>query len=427
MDVLVIGGGGREHALVWALARSPSITRLACAPGNAGIAATAECWDIKPGDLHGIVRAAADEGIDLIVVGPEAPLTSGIADLAAREGILCFGPSRAAAIIEGSKAFAKAFMRRHGIPTARFEVFSDAAAARSWVEASELGFPVVVKADGLAAGKGVVVCEDLPQAAAAIDAAMVQGAFGKAGSTVVIEEFLRGVEVSVMALSDGTRVVPLLPSQDHKQALDGDRGPNTGGMGAYAPADMLLDDAALQQVCDTILRPTIAGLAAEERVFVGLLYAGLMLTDAGPRVLEFNCRFGDPETQAVLPLLDQDVGELLAAVADGGLADEPLRWRDAAAACVILAAAGYPGKYRHGDTIHGLDQLDDREDILVFHAGTAREGDRIVTSGGRVLGITGIGANLEQAIARAYAGVAEVRFEGMHFRRDIGRRPEVHT
>jgi phosphoribosylamine--glycine ligase len=421
MDILVVGGGGREHALVWALKRSASVDRLYCTPGNAGIARDAECWDIRPGDLNGLAMAADEHAVDLVVVGPEAPLTSGLSDLLDSTGIPCFGPSKAAAIIEGSKAFAKTFMQRHDIPTAGFEIFHDRKRAVDFAQAPPWGFPIVVKADGLAAGKGVVICEDGEAARAAIDASMVGGAFGAAGNTVVIEEFIRGDEVTIMAFSDGERAIPLLPSQDHKQAFDGDLGPNTGGMGAFAPAYEVADAALVEKVTREVLQPTIDALAEEDRRFSGLLYAGLMLTDDGPSVLEFNCRFGDPEAQVVIPLIDQDFGELLAGLAEGTSPDE-IRWSDKHAACVILTADGYPGKYRHGDLISGLDSVADDSGVMVFHSGTAEEKGQFFTSGGRVLGVTALGDSREAALDAAYAAVGGIGFEGVHYRKDIGRR-----
>lgn len=422
MDVLVVGGGGREHALVWALANSPSVDQIYCAPGNAGIAMQAERWDVAAGNIDALTAAAVEHAVDLVVVGPEAPLTAGLADKLRAEGIACFGPSRRAAVIEGSKAFAKAFMSRHDIPSPPFETFDDLDAALSLAGDCPWGYPVVVKADGLAAGKGVVICEDAESARAAVRASMEESAFGRAGDRLVIEAFARGVEATCMAICDGESALPLLVSQDHKPAFDGDEGPNTGGMGAYAPASRVLDDATAERVLREILQPTVDGLAAEDRAFEGVLYAGLMLTDDGPQVLEFNCRFGDPEAQVVLPLLDEDVGERFEAIAHGDGVGAALRWSGRHAACVVLAAPGYPGKSTTGLVISGLDEAQQMEDVVVFHAATARENDGLVTSGGRVLGVTGLGDSLDAALARAYAAVDTIHFEGMHFRSDIGRR-----
>ncbi len=423
MNVLVVGGGGREHALVWALQRSESVDTVICSPGNAGIARDATCWPIQAGDLAALALAAEEHAIDLVVVGPEAPLAAGITEIFEDAGIRCFGPRKPAAILEGSKGFAKEFMRRHDIATGDFEIFADVGPALEFARQSPWGFPLVVKADGLAAGKGVVICNDAPAATAAVAAAMNEGSFGTAGNVVVIERFLVGTEVTLMALSDGERVVPLLPSQDHKQALDGDRGPNTGGMGAYAPAESVISAAADAELGSGVLQATIDGMATEGRPFAGVLYAGLMFTEEGPMVLEYNCRFGDPEAQAVLPLLQEDVGELFAGIAEGSLPNRSLRWSDQHAACVILAADGYPGHYRQGDPIAGLDQLAGRNDVMVFHAGTGDQDGTPITAGGRVLGVSALGDTLLTALDNAYAAIDAIEFEGMHYRRDIGRRP----
>ena len=421
MDVLVVGGGGREHALVWALSRSASVDKIYCAPGNAGIARIAECWDLRPGDLQSLALTADEHAVDLVVVGPEAPLASGIAEVFDGVGIPCFGPRKPAAIIEGSKAFAKAFMQRHGIPTAGFQVFHDPQKALSFAQHPDWDFPIVVKADGLAAGKGVLICETAAEAEAAVRGMMTEGTFGAAGSTVVVEEFLTGTEVTIMALSSGDAVLPLVPSQDHKQAFDGDRGPNTGGMGAYAPAYRVADPDLVARVSAEVLEPTVRGLAEEDRRFAGVLYAGLMLTDAGPRVLEYNCRFGDPEAQAVIPLIEGDFGELLATIAEG-TSPGPIQWSERHCACVVVASEGYPGKYRRGDAIVGLNAAEARDDVIVFHSGTGLERDELITTGGRVLGVSALGDTLDAALDLAYRAVGDIRFPGMHYRRDIGRR-----
>ena len=423
MDVLVVGGGGREHALVWALAKSPSVDRVYCAPGNAGIS-PAQRWDIAAGATDELIEAIVDRAIDLVVVGPEAPLTAGIVDRLAAQGIACFGPTAQAAVIEGSKAFAKEFMVRHDIPTADFRVFDELELAVDFVAQCPWPYPVVVKADGLAAGKGVVICDDPGAAQAAVRACMEDAVFGSAGARVVVEEFMRGVEVTCMALCDGATALPLLPSQDHKPVFDGDKGPNTGGMGAYAPAYGGLDEAAAAGVAHDVLQRTVDAMAAEGRPFSGLLYAGLMITEAGPRVLEFNCRFGDPETQVILPLLDEDLGARLASIALGNGVGEPLRWSGQYAASVVLAAPGYPGTSPTGDAIGGLAAADADDNVVVFHAATANRNGNIVTNGGRVLAVTGLGDSLDAALGAAYGAVDRISFAGMHFRKDIGRRGE---
>jgi phosphoribosylamine--glycine ligase len=420
MRVLIVGGGGREHALAWKAAQSPRLERLYVAPGNPGTAQVAENVPIPADATPGLVDWAAANTIDLVLIGPEAPLAAGLADALLARGLRVFGPSRAAAEIEASKAFAKDFMRRHGIPTGAYAAFNDfheAIGHLLGVDFERGG--VVIKASGLAAGKGVVVPECADDAEAAVREMMLDGAHGAAGATVVIEERLRGEEVSLLAFCDGTTVRPMLPAQDHKRLRDGDQGPNTGGMGAYAPAPVC-PPALVDELTRTVLQPTVDGLRAEGRPFVGVLYAGLMLTEDGPRVLEFNCRFGDPETQALMPLLESDLLEVAAACADGRLDEVDVRWQAGAAACVVLAAEGYPGAYRSGDVIHGWDQAHDQ--AVVFHAGTRREGDQIVTAGGRVLGVTGWGADLEAALDCAYAAAEGITFAGRKYRRDIGRR-----
>ncbi len=422
MDVLVVGGGGREHALTWALHRSESVDKIYCAPGNAGISRIAECWGIVVGNIPALIEATLDNDIDLVIVGPEAPLTAGLADRLGEEGVPCFGPSSRAAVLEGSKAFAKEFMARHAIPTGGFEVFDDAVVAERFVTDCPWEYPVVVKADGLAAGKGVVICEDAASARAAVQAAMVDAAFGRAGERVVIEEFLVGVEATCMALCDGNTALPLLTSQDHKAAYDGDKGPNTGGMGAYSPAGNVIDAATAERVLNDVLQPVVDGMAAEERAFRGVLYAGLMFTAEGPRVLEFNCRFGDPEAQAVLSLIDEDLGDRLMAIASGDGVGDPIRWSGQSAACIVLTAPGYPGQSPTGLPISGLDEVADSPDVVVFHAATGTDGDNIVTTGGRVLGVTGLGGSLDAALEKAYGAVEMINFEGMQYRTDIGKR-----
>lgn len=418
MKVLVVGSGGREHALAWAIARSPRVDRLWIAPGNAGTSAVGENVDIAATDIASLVAFAREHRIDLTVVGPEAPLLAGIVDRFREAGLRCYGPTEAAARLEGSKAFAKDFMKRHGIPTAAFATFEDAARARAY--ARSLGAPVVVKADGLAAGKGVVIANDLDEADSAIDSMLLDHRFGEAGSRIVVEEFLRGEEVSVHAVCAGDRAVLLPSSQDHKRAYDDDRGPNTGGMGAVAPVPWV-DAASLARVETEVIGPVLAGMSAEGNPFTGTLYAGIMWTNAGPRVLEFNARFGDPETQSLMPLLvDGDVCTLLETAAAGRL---PARVETAArsAATIVVASKGYPESTETGVRIDGLDEVHD-EQAMVFHAGTRADGDRIVTAGGRVLGITAWADTISEAVSRAYAAAAKVRIAGAFYRSDIGRR-----
>ena len=423
MKVLVVGSGGREHALAWALTGSESVETVLVTPGNAGIASLAECVAVRADDIPGLVAAAAEERVDLVVAGPELPLTLGLADALHEEGIPCFGPSRAAAQLEGSKIFAKEFMERHGIPTAPFRAFDDFRDAERWIE--RLPAPPVVKADGLASGKGVIVASTTTEAIEAARTMLQSQRFGAAGHRIVVEDQLGGEEVSVIALCDGGRVVPLAVSQDHKRVGEGDAGPNTGGMGAYSPVPAL-PDSALAEVTARVLEPALRGMAQDGHPFVGALYAGLMLTPEGPRVLEFNVRFGDPETQAILVRADFDLGEALMAAATGQLARlgaGALRWRPEAGVCVVVAAAGYPGDAHTGDPIEGLDELSELEDVEVFHSGTRRDPQgRLVTAGGRVLGVTALGETVRAAAAKAVAAAERVRFEGKHFRRDIGHR-----
>ena len=419
MKVLVIGGGGREHALVWKLAQSPRVERVYCAPGNPGIDELAEPVDLDPADVAGIVRFAREHAIDLTVPGPELPLTLGLIDELREQGLRGFGPTRAAAELEGSKAFAKELMRRHKVPTGFFSTFTDADDALRYARAR--GAPIVVKADGLAAGKGVLICPTIAEAEEAIDKVMRVRIFGAAGDRVVIEEYLDGEEVSFMAITDGTTVLPLASSQDHKRAFDGDTGPNTGGMGAYSPAPACTP-VLHERIIEEIMTPVVRGLAERGIVYTGVLYAGLMITADGPKVLEFNVRFGDPECQALMIRLGDDLAELMDAVVTGDLAGRTLRWDPRAAACVVLAAAGYPGTYERGATIRGLDRLRGWTDGMVFHSGTARRDGAVVTNGGRVLGVTALGRDVGAAVDEAYRAVAQINWDGMHYRRDIGRR-----
>jgi len=421
MRVLLVGGGGREHALAWKIAQSPLVEHLWAAPGNPGIAKHARCLDVAADDADGLAGFATAHGVDLVVVGPETPLVAGLGDRLRALGLAVFGPGRRAAAIEGSKAFSKDLMARHGIPTARFATHTEPAAARRY--AREVGVPLVVKTDGLAAGKGAIVCATPEDADAAIARCMERREFGAAGATVVIEEFMAGEEASFFALSSGASVLPLAAAQDHKTVLDDDRGPNTGGMGAYSPVASV--DARMQaRVMAEIVEPTLAALAAEGAPYQGVLYAGLMLTKEGPRVVEFNCRFGDPECQAILMRMEEDLVPLLAAVARGERLPAPAPWTNAgrASVCVTVASGGYPGTYETGREITGVLDASALPGVQVFHAGTARRDGRLVTAGGRVLGVTAVAGTLADAVARAYEGVRLIHFDGMHYRTDIGRR-----
>lgn len=420
MRVLVVGSGGREHALCWKIAQSPQLTELLAAPGNPGIAELCETVPVAANAVEELVALAKDRKVDLVVVGPEQPLALGLADRLEEAGIACFGPSQAATEIESSKAYAKALMARAGIPTAAFEVFEDAEKARAF--ARTFDGKVAVKADGLAAGKGVIVCSSVAEADAAIDEILVRQVHGSAGAKVVIEEKLEGEEASVIALVDGERFRTLAPAQDHKRVGEGDTGPNTGGMGAYSPAPVV-DDALLRRIEETVLAPAVAQLAKEGRPFRGALYAGLICTAEGPKVIEFNARLGDPETQAILPRLESDLLPALAAAAAGDLSDTELRFSDGAALTVILAAAGYPaGPVRSGDRIEGIEDASREEGVVVFQAGTRKGADGLETAGGRVLGVTATAPTLAEAKRRAYEACENIRFEGAHFRRDIGDR-----
>jgi phosphoribosylamine--glycine ligase len=418
MKVLLIGSGGREHALAWKIAQSPRLTRLYAAPGNPGIAEHAEIAAIQPDDHAGILAFCRAKGIDFVVVGPEGPLVGGLADTLAAAGVAVFGPSRDAARLEGSKGFTKALCDAAGIPTAAYRRFGDGAAAADYVRA--VGGPIVVKADGLAAGKGVTVAATVDEALAAV-AACFAGAHGAAGAEVVIEEFLVGEETSFFALTDGTNVVPLATAQDHKRVGDGDTGPNTGGMGAYSPAPAMTA-ALIKRTLAEIVRPTVAAMAARGTPFRGVLYAGLMLTATGPNLIEYNVRFGDPETQALMMRLDSDLLELLVATAQGRLAGVMPQWSGDAALTVVMAARGYPGAYVKGDIIGGVERANALRGVKVFHAGTTRSGGKLVAAGGRVLNVTARGATIAEARERAYAGVAAIDWPGGFYRRDIGSR-----
>lgn len=423
MRVLVIGSGGREHTLVWKLRQSPRVQKVYCAPGNAGIAQIAQCIDIPVAKIDKLVEFAREHEIGLTVVGPEAPLAAGIVDAFQAEGLPIFGPTRAAAQLEASKAFAKQIMQKYQIPTAHSQTFTDPQEALAYLE--QKGAPIVVKADGLAAGKGVVVAQTLAEAKAAVEQIMVQKVFGQAGAKVVIEEFLVGEEVSVLAFTDGETVIPMVSSQDHKAVYDHDQGPNTGGMGAYSPAPVLTP-ALLEQVEAEILKPTIRGLRQEGIVYQGVLYAGLMITEAGPKVLEYNVRFGDPECQVVLPRLKSDLVEIMLSVLNRKLHEQEIVWYDNHTACVVMASAGYPGDYTTGQEIQGLHEVSALEDTYVFHAGTAKQEEKFVTAGGRVLGVTAWARTLEAALEKAYNAVKLIKFEGAHYRKDIGQKALKH-
>lgn len=417
MKVLVVGGGGREHALAWKLAQSPAVREVICQSGNAGMAQVARCEAEPAGGVLEMARWAAAERVDLAVVGPEAYLDLGLVDAFTEHGVPAIGPTRRAAAIESSKSFAKELMARYGVPTAAFAVCDSPAAARAAVR--RMGAPVVVKAEGLAAGKGVTVCRTLSEAEAAIARTMEERVFGEAGDRVVIEEFLVGEEASILAFVDGENVLPMVPAQDHKAIGEGDTGPNTGGMGAYSPAPVVTQEIFDRTVAE-IFRPVVKAMAQEDRPYRGILYAGLMITASGPKVVEFNARFGDPETQAILPRLQSDLVEPFQAILSGELDKVRLEWDPRAAVCVVMASGGYPGNYRTGYPIYGLEDAEREEDVIVFHAGTRREGERVVTDGGRVLGVTALAPTLPEAIERAYAAVEKIRFEGAYYRRDIG-------
>ena len=415
MNILVIGSGGREHALYWKLSESPQTEQIYAIPGNPGMDASAA---IALDDHAEILRFVKEKDIGLVVVGPEVPLMNGLVDELEAAGIRAFGPRANAAEIEGSKSFAKDLMKKYGIPTARYEVFTAAEPARAYIR--QEGAPIVVKADGLAAGKGVIVAMTEQEALDAVDAIMEDHSFGDAGARVVIEEFMEGEEASLLAFTDGTTIRPMISAQDHKRAYDGDRGPNTGGMGTYAPAPVMTPEMT-ERAVEEILKPTIAAMAKEGRIYRGCLYLGLMVTADGPKVVEFNARFGDPETQVVLPLLDSDLVTIMCACADGTLADVPIRWKDGAAVCVVLASGGYPGHYDKGQEIHGLADAE-AMGALVFHAGTAMKDGKLVTNGGRVLGVVGRGADISSAVDAAYAAAAKISFKDVYYRKDIAHR-----
>ncbi len=419
MKVLVIGSGGREHALVWKLQQSPRVQKIYCAPGNAGIGELAELVAIAPDDIAGLLQFATTENIDLTVVGPELSLSLGIVDRFTAQGLRIFGPVQQAAQLEVSKAFAKQLMQEQGVPTAAFATFTDPVAARNYI--AQVGAPIVVKADGLAAGKGVRVCHTVQEAQQAIDDMMHGRVFGTAGDRVVIEELLEGEEASFLAFTDGTTVLPLASAQDHKRVFDGEQGPNTGGMGAYSPAPVVTP-ALAERIVQEVMLPTIQGLKRRGITYKGILYAGLMINGTNVKVIEFNARFGDPECQPLMVRLQSDLVEVMDAAIDGRLADVSLTWNPDPAVCVVLAAGGYPGNYETGKPISGLESLYNWSEGVVFHAGTAKTDSQTVTKGGRVLGVTATGKDISAAIATAYQAVAKIFWPGMHYRRDIGQR-----
>ncbi len=416
MKVLVIGSGGREHSLVWKIAQSPQVSKIFCAPGNPGISEIAECIDIGSEQTKLLYEFAIKEKIDLTVVGPEAPLADGIVDNFSKNNLNVFGPNKNAAILETSKAFAKHLMRKHGIPTADFREFDEYEHARKYVLSK--GAPVVVKADGLSKGKGVFVCETMNDALRAIDSIMKDRVFGNAGDKVIIEEHLTGEEVSILAFTDGRTIIPMESSQDHKTIYDGGKGPNTGGMGAYSPVPLMTEDL-YHQVEKEILVPTVHSMNREERPYKGVLYVGLMITSYGPKVLEFNVRFGDPEAQVLLTRMKSDIVPIMLASISEKLDTIDLEWHSQASVCVVIASGGYPGRYKKGKQITGLDSLKNQEDIHVFHAGTKFENGKIVTSGGRVLNVVACGDDIKEAQKNVYDAVSKISFEGAHYRKDI--------
>lgn len=416
MKVLVVGNGGREHALVWKLSQSSRVDKIFCAPGNTGIAELAECLDIKADDIDALLNFAKYEGIDLTVVGPESPLTAGIVDVFVKAERRIFGPDKSGAMLEGSKVFAKDFMRKYGLPTAEYKTFTSCLHAEEYIRLK--GAPVVIKADGLAAGKGVFVCETADEAIDALRLIMKEKAFGDAGSKVVVEQCLKGEEASFMILTDGKTVVPLATSQDHKTIFDGDKGPNTGGMGAYSPAPVIDKNLHLK-IMKTVIDPMMKGLKRERMNYRGVIYVGLMIVDGKPYVLEFNCRFGDPETQPILMRLDSDLFDILKATAEGRLSDVQVTWKEDTAVCVVVSSKGYPGTYEKGKIIEGLDELKGKRNTMVFHAGTSLNKGKIVTSGGRVLGVTALGKDIQTAKGNAYKALEKIHFDGMHYRTDI--------
>jgi phosphoribosylamine--glycine ligase len=426
MKILVVGSGGREHALAWKLSKSPQVKQIYCAPGNAGTARLAENVALAPDDIKGLLEFAGQRKVDLTVVGPEKPLTLGIVDEIEKQGLKIFGPNRKAAELEESKVFAKQFMERHRIPTGRYRIAPSADKAREILKSGEFSYPLVVKADGLAAGKGVIICPDQDKAREAVDRIMVQKEFGASGNKVLIEEFLRGQEVSFIVLTDGAKVLPLVTTMDHKAVFDGGEGPNTGGMGAISPSPFITQKL-YSDIVETIVFPVVTRMLEEGRKYRGALYFGLMLTDKGPRVLEFNCRFGDPETQPQMIRLESDLAEILMdAIEDNVLAREA-KWSTRPSGCVVLTSGGYPDKYEKGKVITGVDKAEKRHGIVIFHAGTALEGGKLVTSGGRVLGVCASEPTLAATMTKIYETIEDIKFEGMHYRTDIGALKEEES
>lgn len=419
MKILVVGSGGREHSLVWKINQSPRVSKMYCAPGNAGISRLAECIDIEATDILSLMKFVRQEKIGLTVVGPELPLTLGIVDEFEREGLRIYGAAKKSAEIEGSKSFAKDLMKKYGIPTAEYGTFTSRGEAAKYIR--KMGAPVVIKADGLAAGKGVIPAQSRDEALDAVDLIMVKKAFGEAGKKIVVEEFLTGEEASFLVFTDGEAVVPLPTSQDHKQIFGGDKGPNTGGMGAYSPAPLITDEMH-RQIMEEVIVPIIRGMAAEGRRYRGLLYAGLMITDGKPKVLEFNARFGDPEAQPLLMRMKGDILPLLEATIDGNLSQVRVEWDSRAAVCVVMASRGYPGSYQKGFEITGLEEVSKIKNVEVFHAGTAIKDGKMVTSGGRVLGVTALGDGIKEAVDLAYRVVKNISWDGVYYRHDIGKK-----
>lgn len=417
MKVLVIGGGGREHAIVWKIAQSPLADKIYCAPGNAGIAELAECVDINANEFDKLIGFAKREKIDFTIVGPDDPLVAGIVDAFEKEGLETFGPRKDAAMIEGSKAFSKDLMKKYNIPTAGYEKFSDYNDAFDYIKKQNM--PIVIKADGLALGKGVLICNNIDEAKDALQDMFINKKFGKSGDTVVIEEFLTGSEVSVLAFCDGKSIVPMVGAQDHKRALDGDKGLNTGGMGTFSPSRVYTKEIA-DECMENIFKPTVSALLSEGIVFKGIIFFGLMLTPQGVRVIEYNARFGDPETQVVLPRLKSDLLEIMLACSRGTLEGVDIEWSESGCACVILASGGYPEAYDKGFAITGIEEAEKSEAITVFHAGTAIKDSKLVTNGGRVLGVTALSDSLDNAIKEAYIGVSKIHFDKLQYRSDIG-------